>query len=71
MGEGREEMLIQLHFEFKDHTEFVAQITFSTTDELRSWAHEISDRFPLPEGAQWMFCDEGSEHFVWAKEGKG
>jgi hypothetical protein len=57
--------LTQMHHEFKDgHTEFMAQRKIESNDELREWAHEVNKRHPLPEGAQWLFCEEDSFHFV-------
>lgn len=60
-------MLYQLHWQFKDGTtEMRAQKEINTEAEMRSWQKGVAERHPLPEGAQWMVCNEKSEHFVMA-----
>ena len=65
-------MLHQIHHQWPDHTEMVAQKDLSGDfSETREWVKEIKASHPLPQGAQWMMCNEKSEFFVWArKEGK-
>jgi hypothetical protein len=33
------------------------------------WAKECQEKYPLPDGAIWMFCNEKSPDFVWAVPG--
>jgi len=65
-------MLWQLHHQFKDgHTEMMSQQEFSTVvdnEQFRKFVEKTQQSHPLPEGAIWLACNEGSEHFVWAKE---
>jgi len=59
-------MLQQLHWQFKNGTtEMRAQQEISTDAEMKAFWKETKKRHPLPEGAQWLLCDESSEHFVW------
>jgi len=58
-------MLLQLHHQFPDgHTEFCSQTDIETHQEIRKWEQETAEQFPLPEGAQWLVCNEKSRHFV-------
>ena len=59
-------MLFQLHHQFTNHTEFVAQrdIDNKSTKEFQAFLREMQKEFQLPEGAQWMACTEESYHFV-------
>ncbi len=57
-------MLLQLHHQFKDRTEFVAQRDIQSYSVQRQWIEKMQKEFPLPEGAQWMMCIENSEHFI-------
>ena len=57
-------MLIQLHHQFKDHTEFVAQRDIESIAEKRQWIKEMQKEFPVPIDAMWMMCTEGSQHFI-------
>lgn len=64
-------MLYQLHHQFKDgHTDMRAQKSFdlskSRDSDVRNWTKGVQERHPLPDGANWMICDEKSKHFVWA-----
>lgn len=62
--------LLQLHWQFKDgHTEMRAQNEFKferwkTNKEFVEWLKEIQKTHPLPDGADWMVCNEKSEYFV-------
>ncbi len=59
-------MLIQLHHQVKDgHTEMMVQIEWTNHKDLRALVGEANMTHPLPKGAQWMVCNEKSEHFVW------
>jgi len=58
--------LLQIHHQFEDRTEMVAQNTINNTTEMRAWEKEVAENHPLPTGAQWMICNEKSKHFVMA-----
>jgi len=58
-------MLLQIHHQFEDgHTDFIAQREMSSHDDTRAWMNEIWETDPPPMCAQFMFCLEGSKHFV-------
>jgi hypothetical protein len=57
-------MLWQLHHQFKDHTEMIAQAEIDSHDEAKALFDSMRDQHPLPEGAQWMFCNENAPEFV-------
>ena len=62
-----EQMLIQLHHQFKDRTEMQAQQDIDENnyfDEMRAFVKEIKESHPLPKGAIWMACNEKSKDFV-------
>jgi hypothetical protein len=67
-------MLVQLHHQYPDgHTDFVAQNEFthnSTPEEntvaFQAWTADVGKRHPLPDGCNWLACEEASPHFVWA-----
>ena len=68
-------MLVQLHFEYPDKTEFVAQAEIpddATQKELDEivypWVKCIKKRHLLPEGCTWLLCDQKSRLFVWAAD---
>ncbi len=62
--------LLQLHWQFRDgHTEMRSQTDVSTQEEIKKWVLETNLEHPLPEDAEWVMCDEESEHFVWAVVG--
>ena len=57
--------LIQIHHQFDDgHTEFVIQADVEGHEDLRDVIRDATVRHPLPSGAIWMVCTEGSSHFV-------
>jgi len=60
--------LLQIHHQFEDHTVMVAQNTISNNAEMRAWEKEVAEDHPLPEGAQWMICNEKSKYFILAVE---
>ena len=73
-------MLIQLHWQFKfgDHrTECRAQRDidfgiFNAMNDMQAFVKETQDKYPLPRGAVWLACQEGSKYFVegWEDEKK-
>lgn len=56
--------LIQLHHQFKDHTDFVVQQRVGSVEEIKSLIKEMKIKHPLPKEAHWMLCAEDSEYFV-------
>lgn len=59
--------LLQLHHQFKNRTEFIAQVDrrdLLSDDAFREWVQELVDRHPLPKGARWMLCNDKSQYFV-------
>ncbi len=61
--------LLQLHWQFKDgHTEMRSQTDASIQEDIRKWVLQTKLDHSLPEGAQWMMCNEESEYFLWAVE---
>jgi hypothetical protein len=62
----KKKMLWQIHHQFQDgHTEMIAQHEEMLPEQMRDWQKEIALDWPLPEGAQWLLCNEKSEYFVW------
>ena len=59
-------MLYQLHFEDKiDHAlEFIAQAKINSPVEMKLWCKQVQKDHPLPEGYQWMICNEDSSLFI-------
>ena len=65
-----ESRLVQIHHQFEDgHTEFIAQQEISSHDEMNKWIGEIFKTDPPPMCAQFMFCVEGSRHFLMMAKG--
>lgn len=57
--------LLQLHWQFGDgRTEMKSQQEIGSGAEMRAFEKDVQARHPLPEGAQWLICNEESEHFV-------
>ena len=60
-------MLYQIHWQFDNKTtEMRAQKEINSQEEMKSWWGEVAKDHPLPEGAEWLICNEKSRHFVWA-----
>jgi hypothetical protein len=60
-------MIWQLHHQFKDgHTEMMAQKEFDDSNKTEHpiWVKEIVSKYPLPENAQWLACNQESKFFV-------
>ncbi len=61
--DGRVELKSQM-----DITEHMAGLpvddSLATAREIYEWEQDVFIRYPLPEGAQWLFCNEESEYFV-------
>lgn len=54
----RSEMVAQSKFEGGSPQRFMAWMT--------EWAEGVAQRHPLPEGKQWLFCNENAPEFTWA-----
>jgi hypothetical protein len=71
----REELkpqLFQLHHQSKKDfsTKMISQSEIYCQAQMNDWWKETAKEHPLPEGFQWLICNEDSEHFVkCAKEG--
>lgn len=58
-------MLWQSHWQYPDGTtEIKAQKDIRSFEEMLAWTTEVMREFPLPEGAQWLTCNEKSKHWV-------
>ena len=58
-------MLLQLHHQFKyGTTQMCSQREINSSKENEEWIEETKKSHPLPEGAEWMACNEQSEYFV-------
>lgn len=58
-------MLLQLHHKFDDgHTEFMAQREVTDYAGMKAFFREVSADHPLPEGADWICCDETAPMFM-------
>ena len=67
-----ESKLIQIHHKFEDgHTDFIAQREISSYNEMSDWVGGILETDPPPMCAQFLFCIEGSQHFLMMAENKG
>jgi len=61
--------LFQLHHQYKDgKTEFVAQSEIRNLEEMKFWHDDVAERHPLPDGCQWMICNEKSKYFMRAAD---
>jgi hypothetical protein len=63
---GFKPTLLQLHHQNKkDFTsEMVSQSAIWCNLQMENWWKEATKEHPLPEGYQWMVCDEESKYFV-------
>jgi len=58
-------MITQMHHQYKDgHTQIYGQINTENHEKFRKFVKEIDGKYPLPEGAMWLFCTSGSKYFV-------
>lgn len=60
--------LFQIHHQDKtgSSSEMVSQREISSEAEMKEWEKEVAESHPLPDGKQWMVCNEESKHFVMA-----
>ena len=56
--------ILQIHYQYDDHTEFISQKTIHSDSEFREWEHMVLDKYPLLEGGRLLCCNEKSRHFV-------
>jgi hypothetical protein len=64
-------MLYQLLHQNKakpNHVELISQHEYVNVEAYRNWMEDTFQEFPLPEGCQWLCCDETSPFFVRAVE---
>ena len=60
-------MRYQMHHQSKKDSslELIAQSEdLEDKDKIDAWCKEITQNNPLPEGFQWLMCNEKSEHFA-------
>lgn len=60
-------MLYQIHHQNKkdrSKTEFLAQSDIENEEQYKKFVRETQEKFPLPEGFDWLFCNEKSEYFI-------
>lgn len=59
-------MLYQIHHQDRKDfsSEMVGQKEISSQEEMREWQKEIAENHPLPDGKQWLICNENSKYFV-------
>ena len=70
MSNNEKPKLYQLHHQDKKNgsCEMVAQNEICTQEEMKVWQKDVAERHPLPEGKQWLICNEKSRHFVMAAD---
>ena len=58
--------LYQLHHQNKQDytTEFIAQNSICCHKHMDEWWKQVAEEHPLPDGRQWLVCDEDSQYFV-------
>jgi hypothetical protein len=61
-------MLIQVHHQWPDHTDPIAQFDSDEVSDYWEEIRGIQDRHPIPEGAIWLVCTESSEFFSKGKD---
>lgn len=63
---GFKPSLLQIHHQSKkDYTsEMVSQHEIYCQAQMNDWWREVAKEHPLPDGCQWMVCNEDSKHFV-------
>lgn len=63
-------MIYQLHHQSKvdgTKTEFCSQKEIEpepNQGEFMQWFNDVTARFPIPDGFQWLCCLEDSEYFI-------
>lgn len=62
---GFKSTLLQIHHQSKkDYTSImVSQHEIYCQSQMNDWWKETAKENPLPEGCQWMVCNEDSKHF--------
>jgi len=61
--------LFQLHHQNKKDftTQFVAQSSICCSKHMDEWFKQVAKDHPLPDGFQWLVCNERSKHFILMK----
>lgn len=61
-------MIFQMHFQDRQNladTEFVGQSDdLETAEQMHEWIGAVKSRHELPEGKQWLVCDETASCFT-------
>ena len=58
-------MLVQIHHQFKGgRTEMCSQGEVTGKQEVDSLLARAKRTHPLPKGARWFICEQGSKHFI-------
>lgn len=58
-------MIVQLHHQLNDETSaFCAQRDINNFDEMVLFVSQTKEKYPLPRGAVWMACINGSKFFM-------
>ncbi len=63
LKDGSVEMKSQMNI-----TEHMAELPVegpaAVAHEIHQWEQDVFVKYPLPDGAQWIICNEESRHFV-------
>ena len=63
-------MRYQIHHQPKEYSKsneliFIAQSDdYEAAKEIDEWGRDVTKKHPLPDGYQWLMCNEKSDHFV-------
>ena len=61
-------MRYQMHHQSKKDSNIIEMIAqsddYEDAKEIDKWSRGVTRRHPLPDGYQWLMCNEKSEHFV-------
>lgn len=61
--------LLQMHWQYPDgHSDFRAQAEIKTQEAFWEWVTGVRERHPLPDGCNWLICEEGARNFMLAAE---
>ena len=53
-------------FPYKLVNDFMSQHECNSRASMMKWIAETQTKYPLPDGACWLICNEKSEHFLLA-----
>lgn len=68
--DGPAPQTVQIHFQkLSDpmRTKFVEQHVCHGDEDLAAWLNDVRERVKLPEGMQWLVCNQDYEGFVKGK----